>query len=200
MQLLNQHGGLWAYFIEVIKYSHQVYGSLDRSHKPIGPLVASPATTLFPLTQMLIICGSLRVSSLCLLPPILVFTWVANHLVLLQMLCVRFLLCYYSYSACTFGETSGGSETNTIAAIFPESLAILHYIFLLNILKAGILWLILTCFHSYSTILHEEYKMFASQRECDGLILTHTHTQHMQEAFKSIPRFVFLFSYLLSWA
>lgn len=29
MQLLNQHGGPWAYFIEVIKYSLQVYGSLD---------------------------------------------------------------------------------------------------------------------------------------------------------------------------
>lgn len=29
MQLLNWHGGPWAYFIEVIKYSLQVYGSLD---------------------------------------------------------------------------------------------------------------------------------------------------------------------------
>lgn len=29
MQLLNQHGGPRSYFVEVIKYSPQVYGSLD---------------------------------------------------------------------------------------------------------------------------------------------------------------------------
>lgn len=29
MQLLDQHGRRWDYFIEVIKYSNHVYGSLD---------------------------------------------------------------------------------------------------------------------------------------------------------------------------
>lgn len=78
------------------------------------------------------------------------------------MLCIRFWLCYYSYSTCTWRKLSGDSKTITpFAAILPESLAILHYILLLNILKAGILWLILPRFHSHSAVPHEEYKMFA---------------------------------------
>lgn len=37
IQLLNHHEGSWAYFIEVIKYFHQVYDSLDHfRHVEIG--------------------------------------------------------------------------------------------------------------------------------------------------------------------
>lgn len=113
------------------------------------------------------------------------------------MLYVRSWLCCYSCSTCTYRKISGDSKTITpLLLSSPESLAILHYILLLNILKAEILWLIFSHFHSRSAVLHEEYKMFAVIERLWWTFFniphTHRHTYthrhahpYRQETFKS---------------
>lgn len=101
---------------------------------------------------------------------------------------------YYSCPTCFYGEISGYSKTIPLLLLSFQN-PLLFYVAFFNITFLNVYFSSLPCFHSCSTILHEENRILAFiERLWWFYSPQHTHT-----AFKSIPRCMFLLYHLWLW-